>query len=232
MLRCSVYQSSLPHYTLTKIRTMQIFKIFILFYLSLNCVLCYSQDIPIDKEVEKIVKLGKDSIVKLALKSIDKKARIQNFSKINVTTNGKDVFVSLRNPIKYLPIETGFYFDVEISVLEKTARYGPIFNGIMDSKKDAIPFYSQTKEIGQNIQFVIESINRSASVGSIDAANFEDDMTIREHENYYDIIVVSEFQESSYKVEKTSGKIFDAEHAHLSPSPFENQNKDVRKEIN
>jgi len=185
-----------------------------------------------DKEVEEIVQLGKDSIVQLALKSMDNNVGIQNFSKINVTTNGKDVFVSLRNPIKYLPIETGFYFDVEISVIEKTVSYGPVVNGIMDSKKDAIPFYSKTTEINQHIQFVIESINRSAAVGSIDIANFEDDMTIREHENYYDIIVVSAFQESSYKVEKTSGKIFDAEHAHLSPSPFENQNKDVRKEIN
>ncbi len=207
-------------------------KIFILLNLSLNCILCYAQDITMDKEVEEIVQLGKDSIVQLALKSMDNNVGIQNFSKINVTTNGKDVFVSLRNPIKYLPIETGFYFDVEISVIEKTVSYSPVVNGIMDSKKDAIPFYSKTTEINQHIQFVIESINGSAAVGSIDIANFEDDMTIREHENYYDIIVVSAFQESSYKVEKTSGKIFDAEHAHLSPSPFENQNKDVRKEIN
>lgn len=231
MLRYSVYLSVLLRCALIKKRIMHMRKIFILFYLSLNCILCYAQDIPMDKEVEDIVQLGKDSIVQLAMKSMDNKVGIQNFSKINVTTNGKDVFVSLRNPIKYLPIETAFYFDVEIRILEKTASYGPVFNGIVDYEKDTIPFYKQTAETNKNIKFVIESINKSAEVGSIDIANFEDDMTIREHENYYDILIVSAFQESSYKVEKTSGKIFDAEHAHLSPSPFENQSKDVWKEI-
>ena len=212
---------------------MQMLKIFIFFSLSLNGLLCCSQNITtMDKEVEEIVQLGKDSIVQLALKSMDRKVGIQNFSKIDVTTDGKNVFVSLRNPIKYLPIETGFYFDVEISVLEKTASYCPVVNWIVDSEKDSIPFYSETKEINQNIQFVIESMNRSTAVGSIDASNFEDDMTIREHDNYYDVIVVSALQESSFKVEKTSGKIIDVEHAHLTPSPFKNLNKDVGKVIN
>ena len=36
----------------------------------------------VHKEVEEIVQLGKDSIVQLALKSMDRKVGIQNFSKI------------------------------------------------------------------------------------------------------------------------------------------------------
>jgi len=207
-------------------------KIFILFQLSLNCILCYAQDIPMDKEVEDIVQLGKDSIVQLALKSMDQRFGVQDFSKINVTTDGKDIFVSLRNPIKYLPIKSAFYFDAEISILEKTVSYVPVYNGIEDYEKDTILFYKQTEETNKIIKFVIASINKSDEVGSIDIANFEDDMTIREHENYYDILIVSAFQESSYKLEKTSGKIFDAEHAHLYPAPFKNENEAIWGEIN
>ena len=185
-----------------------------------------------NKEVEEIIQLGKDSILQLALRSIDERASIQNFAKVKIMTNGKDVFVSLRNPIKYLPIKSVFYFDVMISIIEKTSNYSPVSNGVVYNERDTIPFYKQTKGIKKNIQFVIKSINGSTVVGSIDTASFVDDMIIREYENYYDIIVVSEFQESSYKVEKTSGNIYDAEHSHLVPPPIENENKDIWREIN
>ncbi len=211
---------------------MKIFKIFILFHLLLNFTPCYSQDIKMNKEVEEIILLGKDSIVQLALKLIDERAGVQNFTKIKVMTNGSEVYVSFTNPIKYLPIKSVFYFDLGVNLLEKTITYSPVSNGIVKYRKKIIPFFKQTKETKVNIQFVIEAINKSDKVGSIDIVNFEDDMIIRESKKHYDIIIVSEFQESSYKIEKISGKIYDMEHAELEPPPFENENKEVLKEIN
>jgi hypothetical protein len=55
-------------------------------------------------------------------------------------------------------------------------------------------------------------------------------MTIHEYKSYYNITVVSEFQESTYKIEKITGKLYDAEHAHVAPPPFEKE--DNLKEVN
>ncbi|WP_422858244.1 hypothetical protein ACOKFD_12585 [Flagellimonas sp. S174] len=184
-----------------------------------------------DKEVKEIINLGKDSIVQLALELIDEEVSTQNFTKINVMTNGEEVYVSLRNPIKYLPIKSIFNFDIGISILAKTVVYNPISNGVFDDEHKA-PFYERTNEIDKNIEFVIESINKSTEVGSINTIDFDDDMIIQEHKNHYDVSLISKFQESSYKIEKLSGKIYDAQHAHLVPSPLEGQQKDKWKEIN
>ncbi|WP_308992583.1 hypothetical protein QLS71_013400 [Mariniflexile litorale] len=185
-----------------------------------------------NKAVEDIIVLGKDSIVQLALELIDEKVEVHNFSKIKVMTDGRTVYVSFMNTIKYLPMNSVFYFDVGVNLIEKVVVYDPVSNGVFESKIK-VPFYKQTKQTKKNIQFVMDAINKSDEVGPIDAVNFEDAMTIRENDDYYNIIVVSEFQESSYKIEKISGKIYDSVHAHLAPLPiFGDENKYKFKEIN
>lgn len=218
---------------------MKIFKILIIFNLILNYTTCYSQDTKMDKDIEEIILLGKDSIIQLALKkieraglSIDEEVSIENFTQIKVLTDGKEVWVSFSNPIKYLPKKTVFYFDVGIGILEGIISRNPVSNPV-DYNEKTISFYKETKETKMNIQFVFEAINKSGKIGLIDIENFEDDMIIREYENYYDISIVSEFQESSYKIEKISAKIYDSEHAHLVPPPiFGDENKYEFKEIN
>ena len=197
----------------------------------LNYTSFYSQDIKMNKEVEEIIQLGKDSIVQLAIELLDDRAGIENFTKIKVLTNGSEVYVSFRNPIKFVPIQTVFYFDVGVRILERTASYSSVSNGLSENEIMIIPFYKETKASRRNIQFVIEAVHKSAEIGSIDMTNFEGNIIILEFENYYGISVVSEFQESSYKIEKISGKIFGAEHAQLVPPPFGSENKDMFKEI-
>ncbi len=219
---------------------MKIFKILILFNLILNyTTCCYSQDPKKDKDVEEIILLGKDSIIQLALKKIeraglstDEGVNIESFTQIKVLTDGKEVWVSFSNPIKYLPPKTVFYFDVGIGLLEGIVSRNRVSNP-EDYDEKTISFYKETKETEMNIQFVFEAINKSGEIGSIDITNFEDNMIIREYENYYDISIVSESQESSYKIEKTSGKIYDSEHAHLvSPPNMGDEDKYEFKEIN
>ncbi|UXX78988.1 hypothetical protein N7E81_16665 [Reichenbachiella carrageenanivorans] len=199
---------------------MKIFKMLLLLQLTLSYGACYSQKTKMSKEVEEIIMLGKDSIVQLALALIDKKIDPQNFSSIKIMSNEEQVYVSFMNPIKYLPIKSAFYFDLGVAILEQTITYSPVFNGV-DETQAQIPFYIPTKEAEKNIQFVIEAINKSNEIDAFDPSSFDDDMIIREHENYYAIHVISETTESSYKIEKTSGNIYDMAHAHLAPPPFD-----------
>lgn len=210
---------------------LKIFKLFILLQLLLHYASCYSQDIKMNKETEEIILLGKDAIVQLALKLVDDSVSVQNFAKIHVMTNGKEVYVIFSNPILYLPTESVFYSDVTVNLLDKTIVYSPVSNGIDERSKKNIPFYKETKETKINTQFVLEAINKSTEVGSIDIENFEGTMIIREYKNYYDIEIVSEFQESSYTIEKISGHLSEAKHAHLVSPPFQLENTDVFKEI-
>lgn len=199
---------------------MKYFKISLIFLLIINHTICFSQEVKMSKEVEKILQLGKDSIIQLGLKLIDKEVSLESFSQIKITTNGEEVFVLYKNPIKYLPIKSKFYFDIGVRILASTTSINSVSNPVNYPDKTIIPFYTQTKKMKKSIQFVIESINKSSGTDSpLDITNFEDEMIIRENENYYDILVLSKYQESSYKIEKVSGKIYDDQHAHLEPPP-------------
>lgn len=173
-----------------------------------------------EQGVDNLINLGKDSIIQIALGLVDKDMKIKNFSKIMVLTNGSLVYVSFMNPIKYLPMGSVFYSDVDVNILDKTINYNLTSNTQLETNSK-IPFYTESPESQLHIQFVIDAINKSGEIGSVDIETFEDNMTIREHENHYEILVVSESTESSYKIEKKSGRIYDAFHAHLEAVPID-----------
>jgi hypothetical protein len=180
----------------------------------------FSQDNTMNKEVEEITKLGKDSIVKLALNLIDEKVPMENFTKIVVMASGEEIYVSFNMNIIYLPMNSVFYTSVDVRIIEKYAHYSTTSNPI-DYKYDQknIPFYKETEEARINIQFIIDAINKSNEIGSFERTNFEDYMQIREKDDYYDISVGSEFQASWYKIEKVTGRIYDSGHEHSEPPP-------------
>ncbi|UXP30836.1 hypothetical protein N6H18_10775 [Reichenbachiella agarivorans] len=182
-----------------------------------------------NKEVTAIVSLGKDSLVQMALELVDEKVGVEYFAKIRVMTDGREVYVSFQNPVKYLPMNSAYYFDLNVSLLDQVTSYGAVTNGIVRAEEKP-RFYQQTQETKENIQFVVDAINRSDATGTINLADFKNEMTIREQKQYYDITVISAFQESSYKIEKTSGKLYNVEHAQLVPPPFEDER--VLMEIN
>lgn len=205
-------------------------KILILFTLLISFSNSHTQEIKMNKEVKEMILLGKDSIVQIALALSDKKIDVQNFSKIKVVANSSQVYVSFLNPIKYLPMKSVFYFDFIVEVIEKTSSYGPIYNGISNSRTE-ITFYKETAEAKKNIQIVLAAIAESDKIEAIDMSKFEDTMIIRENENHYETSIVSETHESVFKIAKKSGKIYDVMHAHLEPVPYAEEDKDVFKEI-
>lgn len=176
-----------------------------------------------NKDVEDMIALGKDSIIQLALKILDKDVDVRSFSKINVMTDGREVYVSFMNPIKYLPINSAYYFDASVMLFDRAIVRSPVSNGTWDSEKE-IPFFIQTNESKRHIRFVIEAINNSDEIGSLDPLDFEGELIIREQQENYSISIVSKFQESSYTLEKITGKIKDASHVHFVPAPIESEN--------
>lgn len=209
---------------------MKNFVILGLMHLMLNVPICFSQNQEINNEIDNAKRLGKDSIVQIALQLINKKIDINNY-KVKVMANSTNVFVSFYTPIKYVPSKSVFYYSAGVNITEKTIVYSPVSNpsDYTYSKKN-ISFYRPTEKARKSIEFVVNAVNKSNEVGSIDIQTFDDNMIIREKRKYYDIIIISTYQESSYKIDKISGKIYDAQHAHLELLPVE-EDDDLFEEI-
>lgn len=145
--------------------------------------------------------------------------------------SSKEVYVSFLTPIKYLPINSAYNFDVEVLLIEKSISYHNLANPIgYDEDKMDLPFYKETENGKKNIQFVIEAIKKKAS---FDVSKFEDSMIIRDNNDFYDISVQSDYQDSWYKIRKLTGKIFDEGHAHfIQPPKIENDQEEILIEIN
>ncbi|MEO9893260.1 hypothetical protein [Aurantibacter sp.] len=188
-----------------------------------TCAVSYSQEAhetetKMTKEVKELIDLGEDAILKLALKSVGENVSITNFTTSRITTNGKEVYVTFSNQYKYLPVNSIFYFDVGVNLTLQTTYKSAIANPIGYSDGKNIPFFHQTETIKKHIDFVKEAISTHKNV---DFETFEEEMTIRENEDYYAIELVSASQESSYKIKKSTGEIHDEQHAHLEPAPIE-----------
>ena len=99
---------------------MKFFKLYLIIQFVISYSICFSQNIKMNKEVEEIIQQGKDSIVQLALKLIDEDVTVDNFTKIKVLASSKEVYVSFLTPIKYLPKNSAYNFDVEVLLIEKS----------------------------------------------------------------------------------------------------------------
>ncbi|MCK0159651.1 hypothetical protein [Allomuricauda sp. F6463D] len=206
---------------------------FILIQLMFISTTFYAQNIKkekikMNKEIRELVKLGKDSIIQLALPLIDERASLKNFSHTSVQTNGEEIYVAFSNPIMFLPINTIFYDNVGINMSTKTSYKGNVSNPEDFSTANTIPYYVQTDHFKKNIDFILEAMT---DIDSMDITNFKGEMRIREKEDHYDINVVSEMQESWYQIKKTTGELYNEGHAHVTPAPDLENDEAPFKEI-
>ena len=167
-----------------------------------------------------LIQLGKDSLIQQAIEWLGDDASLTDFKKVEVKSNGKEILVSFLNPIKYIPQQSAFYYDVHVYLIENSMVKSPCANPV-DSNLIADTFFKPSEDSNQKIKFVIDAINKNQNLGQIgNIDEFEYQMIIRENEQYYEITIWSTQQESEYKIDKISGKVFDEQHATLEPNPF------------
>jgi len=202
---------------------MKMLKLFFFFTLIITYGTCYSQDVTMNKQVKEIIALGKDSIVQLALNKIDKKINKENFTEVKILTNGEEVSVYFATPIEYLPKSEKFYFGARVNLLSKRVHYNSLvyYYAPGDYNREAVLHYNrtQTKVVKEKVLFVLKALKDSRYSGSINIVEFDDEMTIREYENYYGVgIFLGEIQ-AGYKIDKASGEVYDEYHDTILPDP-------------
>ena len=213
--------------------TMKTLKLLIISVLLLNSYALIAQNLDMKNKVEKLKKSGRDSIIKLAIKKLDKDIVASNYL-IQVKANSSSVIVYFHLAIIYVPLNTEYAYNYGIDLIEGTSWSNIVSNphayetGIINT-----PNYKPSEETKKHIQFVLDAINKNNEVGSIDIEHFsfDDSMIIRDNKKHYEITMLSTHQESSYKIDKETGKVFDARHAHLIPPPDFGDENDKFEEI-
>ncbi|MBU0729219.1 MAG: hypothetical protein KKE17_04475 [Proteobacteria bacterium] len=163
------------------------------------------------------MKLTKSDIIQKAVETFkDPSFKIENFDRIKVMVSEKAVIVFFNMSVRYVPFNGDFFYGVAVDLTRRTRSLGRLSNPRDTPKGERPIFYAPSKEFEQAISFVTKLVGKPADNATMD---------ILDNSRYYDILVISEFQESSYKIDKATGQIFDERHNHLVPA------KDIEEEL-
>jgi hypothetical protein len=174
------------------------------------------------QKVSDLRKLSKDSLINMATKKIDEPSfNVNDFTSIEIWVEDNEMTVEFGYAIRFLPLKEQYYYNVSVELLS-----GSSSRQIMghDKNNDNVEFFKPQKYQAQ-MDFVRNAINNSnGEIGKIPEGQLPDGtMTIQEHEKYFDISVDSESTHSYYKIEKTTGKIYDAGHKHYDMDITDNR---------
>lgn len=184
-----------------------------------------------ETKINDIKKLGKDSIIQLALDIAQNDIDKDYFETIAISANHQEIYVNFYNSVVYAPLNKEFTTGFTVSILGRTTSYNSIANPtdlrMLNERKYYNPNDKENKKV---IQFIFDAINKSTKIGNVNLNNLDGGMTIKEQDTYYDILVVSDSQESNYKIKKETGEVYDAMHAHLSkiPLPIEEGEEEIK----
>lgn len=188
--------------------------------------LCLSQNIFLfaqtESKIDSLKKLGRDSLVRLAIKKLNNPDfDPTGYDRIIVKAYKDKLIVEFRLSITLKA--SCFYDAVYVSLAGEGG--GASIQGDCDEPK----YHKYTKSERKKIQFVFDSINKSDEIGHIKdnkLAN-DDHMNITEKLTYYHIDVSDWSTHSEYKIDKISGKIYDAHHKHYARSHNEKPEYEV-----
>jgi hypothetical protein len=179
--------------------------------------------------------LSKASLIEIGFEQIRESLKLDTspteiFDKISVFANDDEIHIEFENQIKFIPLNTEFYYDVTVQLVHSCISYSIYSNGEHEKNSLETNFFKPTAESENAIRFVMGVINRSEGRNENESRqeflkDFEGDLVIRDAKDHYDITRTSEWQESWYKIDKTTGKIYDEGHAHLEPVSMEGENK-------
>ncbi|MBK6835250.1 MAG: hypothetical protein IPG89_13655 [Bacteroidetes bacterium] len=179
----------------------------IFFAIAFNCLLVGQNKAKIDS----LKQLGRDSLIKLAVKKInDKNFDSKYYDHIIVKADSTKLIVEFKVSIKLKTKGLCYYDAVSISLVGSGA-YKSI-TGDCDEPKYYKPSAKQLKKI----DFVFNSINKKNEIGDIPNKKLDDGtvMEITEMLTFYHIEMSDGNTMSRYKIDKNSGRIFDAIHKH------------------
>jgi hypothetical protein len=196
------------------------------FYVLLFCIISqvlFSQN---KTKIDSLKKLGRDSLINLAVKKLNESAfKPNNYDRIIVKANENSLVVEFSLSIVLSDSKSCFYDFVFVALVGSGS--GKSIKGDCENPK----FYTFPKTDKKKINFVFDAINKSNEIGHIPNNKLDEDtkMEIVEKLNYYYVEVSNWSTFSHYKVNKLTGKIYEANHKHYDRSNEERDDFEIVK---
>lgn len=190
-------------------------------------LLSFSQN---TEKINALKKLGRDSLIKLAVNKINERydpknsARAlvkfdtyfdpKNYDRIVVKYDANSLIVDFNLSLNFISLKSCFYLSVSIDLINGLPTTG------LYTTCDKPKFYMRTKQDQKKIDFVFNAINKDNEIGNMPNQIIPEgtNMSIIEKINHYEVSVSDDYFYSSYKVNKITGKIVDAIHKEYAQS--------------
>ncbi|MBJ2173701.1 hypothetical protein JBL43_05595 [Aureibaculum sp. A20] len=201
----------------------------LLFCLVSNLILAQHKNMT-KEEVKEITSLGKQAIIELALKKIDKKVDTSNFKSIKVMASKHDIYVSFQNPIIFVPENSVYLYNATVYIKGQTYAQPYKNPEDIDYNSDEVQFFKYDDDVYEKIKFVIKAISKQDHVESIDWKYYQDSngMVIYDKgDHYYVDVAYGKFSEGAYTIDKTTGVATEEYIASIEPYPGEDDIKFV-----
>ncbi len=162
-------------------------------------------------KVDSLKKLGRDALIKLAVKEInDPGFDISAYDRIVVKADSTKILVCFDISVLFKSKKACFYNSVDVALNG---------SGTMKSSQGSCKetkYYKVSPAMKKKIDFVFQSINKENEIGDIPDRKMIEGATmeITENADHYYIEVSDWSTYSHYKIQKESGKIYEAGHKH------------------
>ncbi len=177
-------------------------------------------------KIDSLKKLGRDSLISLAVKELNEPGFDPNaYDRIIVKASSTDVIVSFDLSVTFVSKIACFYSSVDVSLIDSGSSRS--VKGDCDVPK----YYKVSDSIKKKIDFVFDCINKENEIGDIPdrKLDYGEDMEITEQGDHYYIEVSGWSTFSHYKIEKGTGKIYEAGHKHYDRSGYEEEKYEIIK---
>ncbi|QCX37565.1 hypothetical protein FF125_03615 [Aureibaculum algae] len=196
------------------------FKI-LLFCIVSNYVMAQNKNMS-KKEVKNTISLGKQAIIEMALKKIDKKVDTSYFKIIKVMASEHDIYVAFQNPIIFVPENSAYYYNATVFINGQTYMQPHKNPEHITYDSDDVQFFKYDEAVLNQIKFVIKAISKQDKVESIDWKYYQDSngMVIYDRGDHYHIdVAYGNYSEGAYTVNKITGVATEEYIASLEPYP-------------
>jgi len=168
---------------------------------------------PLPLKINDLKKLGRDSLIKLAISKIDEPGfEVSAYDRIVVKATKKELIVDFLISVKIFDKKSCFYDAVHVALAGQGS--GKSYHGFCDNAK----FYELTPIKKKKMAFVFESINKSDEIGHVpnNKLSAGTTMEIEERLTFYHVETDSWSTHSVFDVDKITGKISNAHHKHYA----------------
>jgi len=193
------------------------------FLLILFCIkMTYSQNTSSNEEVQRLLALGRDHIVTLALKKLQQEVKsnihIDDFHFITVKASDQRILVNFGYNVLYLPKNSSYYSDVLVEFPSKNVSKSIVSN---DSKTTT--FYKPTSEHLKIINFLMNPNETNTDIFH-KGIRYSPTIIYEEEKHYLvDFSSRDPYQGGSFskeEIDKKTREVLSSLHGHYAPVPI------------